>query len=137
MTDTMTEDEETEEEVADSIRMMKTGYIRFVMESRKYTLRPPKLKEYMVLKTMIVDAYNEVTEAAETGKETEKADQVKMLAKLLEDGEEHVLKFMEKAFEMLSDKPLMDQDDLPVYFLSGKLQGEMLKHWRSVPLAHG
>lgn len=122
----------------DAVRLLKTGQVRFVIDGRVYTLRPPKLKDYMVLKTMLVAAYNDATVAVEAVKAGENATD------LLSTAEDTVLEFMLRSFALLSDRKLptteegeVDQDGLPVWFTGASLPREMLKHWRSVPLGRG
>jgi hypothetical protein len=112
----MTDIPTDETEAADGFELLADGRARLTIEGRVHTLRRPRLGEYKHLRTMMTD-----------GTKIQPDEQLDFLSK-----------WVAEAFATLSDRPLDENpDEWPAWVGTGQYAGQLIEHWRSVPLARG
>ena len=111
----MTDETETAVD-QDDFELLPDGRSRFQIEGRTYTLRRPRLGEYKHLRLLMVDG-----------------------VKIPPDEQlDFMVKWVGEAFTALSDRPLDENpDEWPSWVGTGSFSGQLLEHWRAVPLAPG
>lgn len=108
--------------------------------------RRPRLREYRELRNDLEaitrEANDKRNELAELQKQLEDPDSDvdsinQELADALDWLAERSVPWIQRAFDMLADRPLPEPDEWPPFLVSQEIPLQMVRHWRSVPLASG
>jgi len=160
-------DPEDDEDAGDELQLAKNGWVRFRVNGERYRLRRPFLGELRDLRLALEDVQDQIGEAAEDvqliatemmeksqalekdesatpaavvkgrrkmqRESTAKGRELTLLAETLRIG------WWERVFATLDvDKANhTDPVDLPAWIVDTNLPGQVLQHWRDVPLARG
>jgi hypothetical protein len=112
--------------VKEGVELLPSGEVRMVVDGAALTLRRPKIGEMRDLWEAL-DAITAMERAAAESGET---------GPLV--GAVETAGWWREVVATLSDGSIPDDDDdLPVWLLSGKLIGKVLAHWREVPYLPG
>lgn len=118
------------------------GTIKFVVSGLAFTLRRPKIKEFRLFREKLislgVDSESSAAEATEAVERGELPPALATEAKRQEK-EDELLEWWQLVFKELNDseKPLPDDDDLPMWLFDGEIIPTVLNTWTSLPPRRG
>lgn len=119
----------------DSLDLADDGRIRLTFNDDTIILKVPKVKEYREIKGAAQEANTQIRERAAAEKEAAETDQVNVITTDLTVIYGPVI---QKAIDILGDKPAPDIDEMPVWLVDDSAAlTSMLVHWRTVPLGRG
>jgi hypothetical protein len=110
----------------DSIDLLPSGKIRAGVAGVTHTLRAPTLGEFRHLRELGTEL------------DSERQARVEQSGAGYFEDFASVVAWLRAVFDELSDQALPDaDDDLPTWFTSAELIGEMTQHWRTRPSGRG
>ena len=122
----------------DAFDPQPNGTIKFVMNGLPYVLKRPKIKEFRNLREMLAEiganSLEDVEEAAQAVEKGEAPPSLRDEAKR-QEREDELLEWWQLVFTTLntSDKPIPENDDMPMWLFDGDIIPTVLKTWLSVP----
>lgn len=140
--------------VPDGLELRKDGTARLTIDGKGWRLRRPKLGEFRTLRTLAQERDDERRDQAQTlmdgltpdpGKDAKPEQRrtyltaVTAMGRQLEELTDSLNEaWLTKAFAMLADSDgIPDPDDWPAGLQSSDTIGQLMEHWRSVPLRSG
>lgn len=131
------------EKPAEDFVLHRDGTVTIVVNDEPYRMRRPKLGEYVELVEAFEEANDQilngvVDDEADIDPETDEPRRRKLTGRESQGSDAPFVCWFERIIHDLSDRePSFERADLPPWSIMGNSVDLVVRHWRTVPLAHG